>query len=240
MPRRRRNSTAGLVFHVCNRSAKRAPLFRDPQDYAAFERVLGQALARFRIALFCYCVMPNHWHLLLSPLADGALSRFMHWLTTTHARRWHAARGTDGQGAVYQGRFNAIPICADDHFLQVCRYVERNALRANLVGRAEDWEWSSLWCHVTRRGGRWLAEWPVQRPAAWVEQVNLPQTEAELAALRTAIRTNQPLGTDAWCREVRHLLGMREPGQRGRPAGRAGGRRCPKEMTPDPLTDLYS
>ncbi len=95
-----------------------------------------------RVAVFAYCLMPNHWHLVASPTAPGALSIFMHRLTTTHARLWHRARGSAGEGAVYQGRFSAIPIQCDRHFLIVCRYVERNALRASLVSRAEDWPWS--------------------------------------------------------------------------------------------------
>jgi putative transposase len=106
---------------VVNRAAKRTILFENASDYAAFERVLEAAVRRSRVAVFAYCIMPNHWHFLLSPPADGALSVFMHWLTTTHARRWQTARGLEGQGAVYQGRFKAIAIANDRHFLWVCR-----------------------------------------------------------------------------------------------------------------------
>jgi len=126
MPRRPRVSTAGMTFHVMNRAARRLPLFECSADYSAFERILFDAIARGDVSLFAYCLMPNHWHLLLSPRVDGSLSRFMHWLTTTHARRWEIVRHSDGQGAVYQGRFRAVPITSDEHFLCACRYVERN------------------------------------------------------------------------------------------------------------------
>jgi putative transposase len=217
VPRRRRASTAGLIFHVLNRAAKRAPLFEDPADYAAFERVLTSAATRVDVALFAYCLMPNHWHLVLSPRVDGALSRFMHWLTTTHARRWQTARGLDGNGAVYQGRFRAIPVDADSHFLWVCRYVERNALRAGLVHRAEDWPWSSLSQRVRSRHVPWLAPWPVPAHEDWIEHVNLPQTHSEVQAFRRAMKDGQPYGGATWRDDIVARLGIRRHVTRGRP-----------------------
>src|SRR5690349_16171191 len=116
-----------------------------------------------------YCVMPNHWHLVLWPRRDEDLSRFMAWVTLTHTQRWHAYRQSAGNGHVYQGRFKSFPVQADEHFLTVCRYVERNALRAKLVDRAEGWRWSSV---GRREQGRalatvWLTDWPVARPRRW-------------------------------------------------------------------------
>jgi putative transposase len=216
MPRRKRERKAGLVFHVLNRAAKRTVLFDHPDDYAAFDQLLQDALTRFEVALFSYSIMPNHWHFVLAPLADGALSRFMHWLTTTHARRWQEYHRVGGLGAVYQGRFKSIPIAQDRHFLWVCRYVERNPLRAGLVTRAEDWPWSSL----TRRGSEgWtsLAEWPIHRPADWMLQVNTPQTEAELHAFRTAMRTGEPFGDDGWKRRLEETTNRPPRRPRGRP-----------------------
>ena len=225
MPRSRRPSSAGLVFHVLNRAAKRAPLFEAPADYAAFERILREAVNRFAISLFAYCLMPNHWHLVVRPDVDRALARTMHWVTTTHARRWQSARGLDGHGAVYQGRYKAIPIECDRHFLWVCRYVERNALRANLVARAEEWEWSSAQRVADRGVPSFLARWPVARPEGWLDQVNEPQTEAELRSFRRSMREGQPFGSDEWCRGVRGAAGIREPRRPGRP--RRSRRHCP-------------
>ena len=209
MPRRQRTSTTGLVFHVLNRSAKRARLFERTADYEAFERVLTAGLERGEVALFAYCVMPNHWHLLLSPTQDGGLSRFMHWLTTTHARRWQISRNLEGQGAVYQGRFKAIAVHSDDHFLRVCRYVERNALRASLVDRAENWPWSSICrCEEDDRPRVKTAEWPVKKPGDWLRLVNEPQSEAELESIRDAVRSSRPFGDDEWRQRVAVQLGL--------------------------------
>jgi len=185
-----------MVFHVVNRSAKKARLFNADSDYAGFEQVLSSALEREKVALFSYCVMPNHWHLLLSPLEDRALSRFMHWLTTTHARRWRISRGSEGQGAVYQGRFKAVAVSSDRHFIWVSRYVERNALRASLVERAEKWMWSSVSSYESPRVK--LSEWPVARPERWLTLVNTPQTASELASFRKAVRAAEPYGDSEW------------------------------------------
>jgi len=84
-------------------------------------------------------------------------------LTVTHTQRRHAHYSTAGTGPLFQGRFKSCPIQADDHFLTVCRYVERNALRANLVEHAEEWHWSSLWQREHNTKVDWLDAWPVRR-----------------------------------------------------------------------------
>ncbi|MEQ1758934.1 MAG: transposase [Vicinamibacterales bacterium] len=209
---------SGLLFHLMNRAAKRATLFEGHGDYEAFIALLRHAAKRLRVAIYAYCVMPNHWHLIASARDEGGISRFMHWLTTTHARRWQLFRGTDGQGAVYQGRFRAVAVAEDRHFLWVCRYVERNAVRASLVARAEDWQWSSLGARVRNGDIDWLATWPVPQPPGWVEHVNLPQTAAELAAFRSSVRRGEPYGDAEWSARIAQRTGRncsRRP--RGRP-----------------------
>ncbi|MGH7486737.1 MAG: transposase [bacterium] len=92
--------------------------------------MLAQACVRVSLQLLVYCVMPNHWHLVVWPRHDGDLSRFMNWLTLTHSQRWHQYRHTVGEGHVYQGRFKSFPVETNDYLLTVCRYVERNPVRA--------------------------------------------------------------------------------------------------------------
>jgi len=208
-----------------NRAAKKSRLFETNSDYRAFRDLTAEAIVRFDIALFAYIVMPNHWHFLLSSRVDGGLSRFMHWLEVTHARRWGLAKGVDGQGAVYQGRFKAIPIQTERHFIWVCRYVERNALRANLVERAEEWHWSSLWQRQNTSVGPRLSTWPVNEPVDWLGHVNAPQTDAEVEAFRRAVNLGRPFGDEEWLRTIGQI--------RSRPRGRP--RRCPPKMTPDPI-----
>ena len=124
-----------------------------------------------------YCLETSHFHLLLWPNEDGDLSRWMLWLMTSHVRRYH--RHSKRSGHVWQGRFKAFPVQSAEHSLSVLRYVERNPLRANMVQRSQDWEWSSL--KPTARSGLdgLLCDGPILIPAHWTRHVNGAETETE-------------------------------------------------------------
>src|SRR5258705_9836555 len=166
MPRVVRKAPGGMVYHVLNRANGRLRLFKKEQDFQAFERVLLAAWERVPIRILSWCVMSNHWHLVLWPKKDGELTAFMRWLTLTHAERWKHAHDAVGHGHLYQGRFKSFPIEEDEHLLAVLRYVERNPLRAKLVRRAEAWRWGSLFVRRERSHELYplLGEWPVARP----------------------------------------------------------------------------
>lgn len=222
MPRRPRLVAGDLAYHVLNRRVGRLPLFEQPSDYIAFEKILAEAHALTRIRIAAYCLMPNHWHLLLWPRHDGELSEILRWITVTHTQRWHVHHDTAGTGPVYQGRFKSFPVQTDEHFLMVSRYVERNALRAKLVTRAEDWRWSSVW----RRNQRdaklttWLSDWPVERPRDWLMRVNRPQSASDLEALRMSVQRGRPFGEEAWVKRMAKRFGMESTLRpRGRPKG---------------------
>lgn len=210
----------GVVYHVLNRGNGKAQIFDADGDYFAFEKVLGEAQLQVPMRVLSYCIMPNHWHLVLWPHEDGDLSEFMRWLTVTHSKRWQAYRGLAGSGHLYQGRFRSFPVEEDGHFLAVCRYVERNPLRAELVEEAQQWRWCSLWRRQKpreRKAGL-LTDWPVPRPPDWLELVNQPQTQQELAALRTSIKRGRPFGRAAWVASSAAILGLESTLRpRGRP-----------------------
>jgi putative transposase len=188
---------------VINRGNARAQVFHKDEDLEAFVRIMGEAGIRVPMRVVAYCLMTNHFHLVLWPRADGDLSRWMHWLLTTHVRRYlHHYRHS---GHVWQGRFKAFPIQQDEHLLTVVRYVERNPLRAGLVERAQDWRWSSLRPDAE---GPSLDPGPTPRGANWLEFVNTPMTEAEVAAIRLSLRRDRPYGTDAWTNETAGCLGL--------------------------------
>ena len=210
------------MYHVLNRANARMTIFQGDADYEAFDKVLAQAVERMETRLVAYCLMPNHWHLLLWPRHDGELSEVLRWITVTHTQRWHAHHRTAGTGPVYQGRFKSFPVQTDEHFLTVARYVERNALRARLVTRAEDWQWSSLWRrnHEDATLLAWLSAWPVEQPRDWVARVNRPQTASELEALRVSVQRGRPFGEEAWVKRVARRFGMESSLRpRGRPKG---------------------
>jgi putative transposase len=220
MGRPHRAAEGGYVYHVLNRANARMPIFEDDGDYEAFEKVLAEAVERSRMRLLAYCVMPNHWHLLVWPRRDGELSRFVGWLTLTHTQRWHAQRGSAGSGHVYQGRFKSFPVQADEHYYAVARNVERNPRRANRVRRAEQWRWGSLyrWLRGNAADQSLLTAWPLPRKPGWVDHVNTPLTEAELDAVRRSIDRGRPFGHSTWFDRTILRLGLESTVRpRGRP-----------------------
>jgi putative transposase len=198
MGRPLRPTSADVVYHVLNRANARRTLFEDDGDYAAFERVLAQACERVSMRLLAYCVMPNHWHLVVWPRRDGELSRFMNWLTLTHTQRWHQHRHTVGDGHVYQGRFKSFPVETSEYLLTVCRYVERNPVRAGFVERAEQWRGSS----AGTRGSVPVHTWPMERPADWLDWVNEGEPTEQLSAVRKSVTKGQPFGSALWVEQM--------------------------------------
>ncbi|MHC4914692.1 MAG: transposase [Planctomycetota bacterium] len=200
-----------MIYHVLNRANARVRIFRNAEDFRAFERVLFEALARFAVRLLAYCLMPNHWHLALRPDEERGqdLPAFMHWLTSTHVRRWHKCHGTNGMGHLYQGRYRSFPVQTDQHFLKVCRYVEANSVRARLVECASEWEWSSLWRRLQGPPATdMLTDWPVEMPDGWLEIVNARQCEEELKAIRHCVGKGRPYGEIEWVEQTAHQLGI--------------------------------
>ena len=120
MGRPLRTSLGGFVYHALNRGNGREPIFFKHGDYEAFLRVLVDAQEHVPgMRLLAYCLMPNHWHLVVWPTHDGELSDYLHWLTLTHTQRWHAHYQNVGVGHLYQGRFKSFPVEDNEHFLTV-------------------------------------------------------------------------------------------------------------------------
>jgi putative transposase len=204
MPRVTRTDVGNQVYHVLNRANARVQIFDNMKDYERFEQILEEAVNRYDMRLLAYCVMPNHWHLVLYPKQDRGLSSFMGWLTNTHTRRWHTAKDTIGEGHLYQGRYKSFLCQRDSHFLILVRYVERNAKQANLVKRAEDWQWSSAWRRDkgTGKQQKILSPWPVEMPREYLSWLNRPQSEKEEKAIELATQKGSPFGAEGWLKRA--------------------------------------
>jgi putative transposase len=214
----------GYVYHVLNRAVGRAKLFDHAGDYSAFEKVLRESKSQVPMRLLAFCIMPNHWHLVVWPREDNDLSEWMRWLTVTHTQRWHAAHHTSGTGPLYQGRFKSFPVQDDEHYFILCRYVERNALRANLSQTAEEWRWSSLWHSLHESGQGLLDAGPLPRPTGWVNLVNQPQTDSEVESIRRCVIRGRPFGAETWRQAAVQELGLESTQTpRGRPRKGFGG-----------------
>lgn len=180
MARRPRSTSGPGYFHVINRTVGKVPIFERSADYRAFLGVLAEGLKGNPVPLLSYCVMSNHFHLVTGPTDPATLSRLMHWVTTTHAVRYRRRRRTTGFGPVYQGRFHAHLIVELAHLVTVCRYVERNPVRAGLVRLAQNWPWSSLAARVAGSNDRVpVSSTPFLESQAWTDYVNAPLTPQE-------------------------------------------------------------
>jgi putative transposase len=208
----------GHVYHVLNRANGRLRIFRGQGDFAAFERIVAEGTVRFSMRLCGYCIMSNHWHLLLWPQGDADLPAFMHWVTATHAQRYHTAHATVGTGHLYQGRYRSFPVQSDGHYLTVLRYIEANPLRAGLVADASAWPWSSLAVRRGRDSPLALSAGPVELPTNWAALVHraLPTTDQNAVAI--SLTRGAPFGDPVWAEATAarlRLLSSLRP--RGRP-----------------------
>ena len=192
----RRRPTRGdeRVFHVMNRATEGNVLFADERDARLFLCTLHQARTRIPVEVHAYCLMPNHWHLLLGLAAFADLPGFARWFTAVHAQRLRTLHGTRGRGAVYHDRYLAVPISDDRGFYQSARYIERNPVRAQLVSRTERWPWSSACQDPSIHIG--TACWPVPRPHDWNAMTNDEQPDSEVQDIRTRLAHNRPIGGD--------------------------------------------
>jgi putative transposase len=223
MPRTARIAPAGYVQHVLNRANGRLKIFRTERDFLAFYDCLLLAHQRHPIRLLDWCVMNNHWHFVAWPRDDEQeLSRFFGYLSLLHATRWQVAHDAVGTGHVYQARFKNFIVERDEHLAWLLRYVVRNALRAGIVTRAEEYRWTGTYArlHGPAPLRDLLTDWPIDVPRDLSRWLNHPQSDAEEAAIRRAIRRGTPLGNATWVKRLAasyNLASSLRP--RGRPIG---------------------
>ena len=212
------------MYHVLNRANGRLRIFKKAGDFAAFEAILAEGAQRFRMRILGWCLMSNHWHLVLWPRKDGDLSAFMQWVTMTHSQRWHAAHATAGMGHVYQGRFKSFPVQSGAYYAALLRYVESNPLRAGLVQSSSEWPWSSLAVRLgAEKEGLVPSKGPIKLPDNWAALVDLLPGETDLATIENCLRRGCPCGPDAWVKRTAARLELESTLRpRGRP--RAGER----------------
>lgn len=212
MPRVPRVDIKNTIYHVINRANARLPIFFKEKDYQLFESILENSRERFDMRILAYCLMPNHFHLVLWPNEDNGLQRFMQRVTVTHTQRWHSQNKTIGTGHLYQGRYKSFIIQEDDHLLSVIRYIERNPLRSNFVKKAENWNFSSLYRRTFpekfKLCKRIISDWPIEVPKDYVSFVNKPQTDEEISKIRYSVNRGKPFGGQDWTNKIVKAFGL--------------------------------
>jgi putative transposase len=205
----------GLVYHALNRGNNRAAVFADDEDHLAFLQALAAAKDRYPFRLFGYCLMTNHFHLLLRPEPGQSISRILQSLTVAHTWRHHKRHRTSGH--VWQGRFKSPVIQDDGHLLVVLRYIEANPLRARMVADPAEYRWSSFPHHGLGHDDSLLglfSEWEelgrteAERRRRWRAKVRAAQAESEVAAVRGSLRSGRPYGTAEWTERIAERLGI--------------------------------
>ncbi|MFZ1962688.1 MAG: transposase [Roseiarcus sp.] len=213
-----------LPHHVTQRGNRRERVFFSDDDYALYRDLLREACGREGVAVWSYCLMPNHVHLILVPRTSEGLGRA---LGKAH-RRYSAfvnarARAT---GHVFQGRFSSV-LMDEEHLMAAARYVALNPVRARLAARAEDWEWSSARAHLAGRDDGLVEVAPLLARCGgrFADLIATAPPSGAIAALRAAETLGRPLGGPAFLDRVATLTGRDpRPAKRGRkPRGEAPG-----------------
>ncbi len=216
MPRIARGLVDGFVYHILNRGNGKQQVFHRNQDYEAFTNLMREVKDRYPVKVFAYCLMPNHFHMILMPVHAEKLSKWMQWLMTSHVRYHHRHYKTSGH--IWQGRFKSFIIQKDNYLLTALRYVEGNPVRAGLVSSARNWLWSS---HVERIGIEFhqiVDKIPIELPQKWGRYVDEPLTDKELEELHRSVNRQSPFGDTEWQGQVCRSFGLEHTIRpRGRP-----------------------
>jgi putative transposase len=204
MPRVARVDVGEEVYHVINRANGRLQIFNTDEDYELFEQLLLETKEVTDMRILAYEIMPNHWHLVLHPRDDGDLGLFMHRLSNAHTRKVHARTNTNGSGHLYQGRYKSFLVDSNNYLLAVIKYIERNAVRAKLAKRCEDWRWGSAWRRAfgTAEQKKLLDSLPTELPDRYLQWVNAIDREEDLKAIRASVNKSTPYGKGRWIEKM--------------------------------------
>ena len=189
--RRLKTVRNGTVFHVCNRGELKKPIFLDEFDYHICEQILGESAEKYKVPLFAYCLMPNHWHLLVEAPTGGILVKMLQRFSSVHARAIRWKLKNQGTGAVYQSRFRAHAVQKNEAFLKVRNYIEKNPVKAGLCLNPEDWAWSS----ASPKAGKL----PLAKIKLWIPKEHTSQSEESWHnQIEASLFSQQPLGDFGW------------------------------------------
>jgi putative transposase len=205
MSRPPRIDIADYHYHVLNRANARSQIFYTPADYQLFIEILEETVELLEMRLLAYCLMPNHWHLLVQPRNDGDLSRFVARLTNTHVKQYQSKHKTVGLGHLYQGRYKSFIIEEDQHLYTVLRYVERNAMKANLCARSEDWPWGSAFLRAAGNT-KLLSPLPFDLPETYLSKLHVPLFAAEEEAVERSEQHSVAYASAGWQEDLGVLL----------------------------------
>jgi putative transposase len=204
----------GYPHHVTQRGNRRQPVFFCEQDYRLYLSLMGRACKKALTAVWAYCLMPNHVHLVMVPDSEDGLRAALAESHRRYTCRINSRKGW--QGHLWQERFHSFPM-DESHLLAAVRYVELNPVRAGLVERAEDWDWSSAKAHLTGRNDKLVQVAPMLKCIpAWRDYLTAGDSTEQADTMRLHSRTGRPLGGDSFIAAAERISGRElRPRKRG-------------------------
>jgi len=205
MARLARVVAPGLPHHVTQRGNRRQTVFFSDEDYEAYKALAAEYCRAAGVAVWAWCLMPNHVHLVLVPADEDGLRRALGEVHRRYTRRINFREGW--RGYLWQGRFASF-VLDEAHLMAAARYVELNPVRAGLCARPEDWSWSSAAAHLAGKDDGLVTVAPLLELAPdWRTLLDGGLDEAALEAIRKHERTGRPLGSEAFLAGLEARLG---------------------------------
>ena len=196
MPRVARNLADEQVYHIINRGNRREAIFHDHYDYEKFLKLLLEVKEKYSIKCYAYCLMPNHYHLVLyTPIGEN-LSLSMHYINSSYVRYYNKKYQLSGH--LWQGRYKSFIVQKESYLLTLLRYVEANPLRARIVKDCIDFKYSSAYSRVKNEGNPLLNDVPIILPTNWHSYINESEKQIDLDHIRNSIERQVPLGDENW------------------------------------------
>lgn len=190
----------GYAHHVTQRGNRRQETFFCDDDYATYLNIVGESCAKTGTEIWGYCLMPNHVHLIMVPSHEDGLRAALSEAHRQYTRHINFREGW--RGYLWQGRFHSFAM--DEQYLMACaRYVELNPVRAGMVEKPEDWQWSSARAHLSGEDDGFVSVKPMlSRLPQWQKFLAGGVKDAELKRLRSHSNTGRPCGVDEWLKNL--------------------------------------
>ena len=205
MPRFPRVVIPGCPHHLIQRGNRRQRVFFCDEDRAFFLTLLGREAEKRGIAIWAFCLMENHFHLVAVPTRPDSFARGLGEAQRRYTLVINTREGW--KGFLFQGRFLSYPL-DEDHQYAAIRYVERNPVRAGMVVRAEDYEWSSARAHVRKEPHPLLTPFPFERSVKdWAYYLGQKEDPDLLEGFRGHERTGRPMGGEDFVKRLERLSG---------------------------------
>jgi len=217
MPRIARIVAPGYPHHVTQRGTNRSVIFFDERDRTFFLSALNQWTERTETKVWAYCLMDNHFHLLLEPMNVEGLGKCLHGATFRYAQYFNGKYGRTGR--LWENRYFSCPIDKNAYLWAAVRYIEKNPVRAKITRKAEDWKWSSARTHITGIPDKTINLFDWLKKTERSDYTAFLREGANDDHIRKATSTGRPLGSSVFLEILETQLGrLLKPKKRGRPS----------------------